>query len=61
MRRSYEEEEEEVRMWEGFAARLETSKVQIELTNRWMWRISIHHRQSQAPCVTSRRVFRSWK
>lgn len=40
----------------GFATRRETSEIQIGLTNRWMWRISIHHRQSEAPCFMSRRA-----
>lgn len=37
--------------------RMETSEIQIELTNRWMRRISIHHRQSEVPRFMSRRVF----
>lgn len=43
--------------WEVSLRGMETSEIQIELTNRWMRRISIHHRQSEAPCFMSRRVF----
>lgn len=69
-----EEEEREMRRrcgWGGERARggdggvggagtwLETSKIQIKQTNRWMWRISIHQQQTGAPRSVSRRV--SWQ
>lgn len=67
-----EEEEEEREMREvwmgarggyggvgGTGTWLETSKIQIKQTNRWMWDISIHQQQTGAPCFVSRRV--SWQ
>lgn len=42
----------------GAGTWLETSKIQIKQTNRWMWRISIHQQQNRGAMPVSRRVFR---
>lgn len=43
--------------WEGWVQGWKQAKIQIKLTNRWMWHISIHQQQTEAPCFMSRRVF----
>lgn len=45
----------------GAGTRLETSKIQIKQTNRWMWHISIQQQQTVGAMLHVQEIVESWK